>query len=366
VAKVRPVVEHFYINLLCGLFLPKFNTFFATSDAPYNILQPIRKCDERVIQLLVREKRRSINLSAMQALLERGSTYDTLKICWQSYRSDTSERGALMPEFFQKLENKKFADAGYKVRPLILMAWNFDKNCLFRQVPKEIMMEILSYDGIDEPPYWDFLDFVIKDRTKTYRNQSDQQRLEMRGWGSADLLKVIPLIWKNWELPSYSAVKKELMTALYDRDYQKVELNVRNTLLKWTLKFLQRMPDPPNIVYGSSNLSRYCLLTPNDITLSIFKLLNEKKVLKLYNLRQTEYFQWGSTQLHQPLPYLAILGENLPIIEILIDNNIMFQTAAELTEIRKFLLDYPEKQHVITFIRNYMRNVIKDRDQAQQ
>jgi hypothetical protein len=282
----------------------------------------------------------------MQALLERGSTYDTLKICWQSYRSDTSERGALMPEFFQKLENKKFADAGYKVRPLILMAWNFDKNFLFRQVPKEIMMEILSHDGIDEPPYWDFLDYVIK--TFPLNNG----RLYFKNFATSGVLKFFPLVWKNWDQKYYPDLIPDLLEASYDTDYENTPEDIAENLLDWTLKFLQRLPVPPMEVFFTSKLTKHCLFKPNATTLSILKVLLEKKIVQRSYLHHVVKY----AGVWIPVIYYAVLGENKPAIKLLIDCDIWTDNVQAHGGLRftQLIEQYPEKRHVQVFVEEYI------------
>jgi hypothetical protein len=302
------------------------------------------KCDERVIKKLAQTA--EIDQLAIKTLFQRGSTYDTLKICWENYLQRAVSISPLLHFLMQNLDGKKFKTVTFKNRALILTAWRFDKNCLFRQLPKEIMMEILSYDGIDEPPYWDFLDYVIK--TFPLNNG----RLYFKNFSTAGLLKFFPLVWKNWDQKYYPDLIPDLLEASYDTDYENTPEDIADNLLDWTLKFLQRLPVPPMEVLFTSKLTKHCLFKPNATTLSILKIFLEKKIVQPSYLHHVDKY----AGVWIPVIYYAVLGENKPAIKLLIDcdlwtDNIQAHSGLRFTHL---IEQYPEKRHVQLFVEEYI------------
>jgi hypothetical protein len=304
----------------------------------------MEKCDERVIKKLAQTA--EIYQLAIKTLLERGSTYDTLKICWENYLQRAVSILPLLHFLMQNLDGKKFKAVTFKNRALIMTAWKFDKNFLFRQVPKEIMMEILSHDGIDEPPYWDFLDYVIK--TFPLNNG----RLYFKNFATSGVLKFFPLVWKNWDQKYYPDLIPDLLEASYDTDYENTPEDIAENLLDWTLKFLQRLPVPPMEVFFTSKLTKHCLFKPNATTLSILKVLLEKKIVQRSYLHHVVKY----AGVWIPVIYYAVLGENKPAIKLLIDCDIWTDNVQAHGGLRftQLIEQYPEKRHVQVFVEEYI------------
>jgi hypothetical protein len=290
---------------------PSDTTIEIKYGLPTPMLDAASKCDERVLRLFV-EKGLSFSGAPFKTILQRGVSYDTLKICWKSFLPNSEKEGSLIQDFLQNLDGKKFKTVTFKNRALIMTAWKFDKNCLFRQVPKEIMMEILSHDGIDEPPYWDFLEFVIEH----YGALDRQGQLAHFSYG--ELRIVIPLVWKNWDLPTYS-FKTSVMKALYSTDYSTASPNIAADLNYWALKFLQRLPNPPSYdSAGLPKLAKHCLLTPNNTSIAIIQLLITKNVITPNTFLYKSSVAEGTVNVPAVFAH-TVLGENKPMIKFLVE-----------------------------------------------
>ena len=305
----------------------------------------MEKCDDRVIQLLV-NKGHHFTFYTMKSLLKRNMSYETLKVAWKSFYSTRVGNGQelLIKEFFDAINNKIFPEFTHKVRLFIMMAWKYDKNSYFSLLPKELILEILEYPGIDEPPYWEFIDFIVnntKGRDREYHYDLNQLSVP-------NLEKLIRLVWKRWTVSSYSPLIHQILEILYRKQYTLLSQDAVDSLLFWTKQFLQRIPDQPPLTdyWLLDNLTHYCLTTPNDMTLSIFKLMLQKKLTNKSALSGISHSVPG---MYQP-----IISENKPILELLISNDLFEEQLPQsnygVTSLVELFQKYPEKVHMLEFI----------------
>lgn len=285
---------------------------------------------------------------SLRALMSRGSRYDTLTVCWKTYLSSTEVYYPEDSSFLNALAQKKYSEVTYKIRTLIMMAWKYDQHCLFRQLPKEIILEILSYEYIDEPPYWDVLHMVVETHKFPGRIFSSPR--------DEHLVKIFPLIWKNWDLPSYSLVKTNFILRMKAVCYRDLPPSVAETCLNWATRFLRRSTDLPTET-RTSQLTQYCLLKESTTTLSLFKLMLEKNVIDRESLHRINYFQITTTSTFCPAIFLPFTTENKPMIELLIEHDLFVDRVGDTysaCSIEKYLRVYcPEKLHLLRYVDEY-------------
>ena len=316
------------------------------------IQNAIKTCDGRVIKALA-NKGQLVNNSILPSIMEQGYDYDVLKTCVKRYyESDNPSNyhsiSSPMHFFMPNLTKGVYSSVTYKVKTLIMAAWKYDSNSLFSQLPKEILLEILSYDGIDEPPYWDFLRFIVETYPKVH--QIEKMTAE-------EIARFLPLVWKYWDLPSFAKFKIEVTDALFGRDYNKLHKENSlhlDTLLNWSLKYLQRMPTEPKskIPVHPNSLTKYCLHTISDKALSILRLIIEKNVCTYFDFG---YF-WVESQnnnIYMAAGFSAILADNKPAIDLLLDHDVLVENYAHNQTLNQLFSRFPVALHWRQYIFDY-------------
>jgi hypothetical protein len=320
----------------------KIDYFFCRGQPASLIGKAVKICDERVIQLLA--KREIFDSFALRSVTERGVSISTLKVVWRDFGAINNYRdyGKVIETFLTQVKAKKYREEVHNRKAFVMTAWKYDHHCLFRQLPQELMLEILSYDGIDEPPYWELLEFAVESQ-----KAGTGGTLGLHSLPTEHLIRVIPLVWKHWDNPKYDAVQKETLLAMYAHPSYNGRPEHLDTVMKWMMKFLQRLPveDIPAIPSTASQMKLHCLRTPTELASTLLKLLLVKGVLSVEKL-QTPEFQYDPEMRWQTIPpiFWAVSAENKLALEILVEKGVF--TDAMMTYFKAF----PQKQHLKEFV----------------
>jgi hypothetical protein len=329
-------------DMVCWLLENGIN--LGTGGQPAALIgKAVKICDERVIQLLA--KREIFDSFAIRSVTERGVSISTLKVVCRDFGAINYYRdyGKVIETFLSQVKAKKYREVVHNRKAFVMTAWKYDHHCLFRQLPQELMLEILSYDGIDEPPYWELLEFAVESQ-----NDGTGGTLGLHSLPAEHLIRVIPLVWKHWDNPKYNDAQKETLLTMYAHPSYPGRTEHLDTVMKWMMKFLQRLPveDIPAIPSTSNQMKLHCLRTPTELASTLLKLLLVKGVLSTEKLQTpTLQFEPGTNR-WQTIPpmFWAVYAENKLALEVLVEKGVF--TDAMMT----YFKDVPHKQHLKEFV----------------
>lgn len=284
-----------------------------------------KKCSEKVIDHLLRGKKLAIYQTCIEDMLKRGISLDLLKRCINCLPN--GKHPDLVASICNAVTNKKVFSSTSSKRVLVVAAWKFgNSENYFKLLPKELVDQILSYDSIDEPPYFSALDLVARKITE------DDKISGRRGEA------FIPYFWKNWGSLYTSKTALQVAKEISDANYT-VSEKQNLELLSWLRKIITSNKLRMDIKldnYQTSNLTKYLMTSTTKEAFALLKLLVEHKILTAPSLEDTRSNVLEKETI--PTSWLSVLHKNFDVISYLIEQDLLPEVATdrEITTLEAF------------------------------
>lgn len=137
----------------------------------------------------------------LRLLFQRGVSYELLKLCYLKYKIiGNGYQNALVGLFLASLDhNKAIKLETYTKRVLIMLAWiHGNEDNYFKLLPKELIIQILGYEYIDQPPYFEFLEFLVETFGVESIEQSMQEWFSHKTfWPLVAMRRFLPFFWQS-------------------------------------------------------------------------------------------------------------------------------------------------------------------------
>lgn len=256
----------------------------------------------------------SIGLDTCLLLIERGVSYGLIKHSIEKNMSAASYD--LISSLCTAIEAKKMKAEDYTKCLLVKTAWKFgNEDNYFKLLPKELIDQILSYEDIDEPPYFDILFSIAK---RSPEGDVTDEASE----------PFIKFFWRYWGTLYTSKTAIKLARNITRKDYTDEKRAAK--LLYWFKRILTcpKLCQPLTNIdidsYRTSNLTLYCMKSSNHDAVSTLEFMLQQKIITKHLLDR--HHVGPAEYSFIPTVWVAVLHKNVKMIKFLIENDMLPET----------------------------------------
>ncbi len=322
-------------------------------DRNNTLLDAFKKCQEKTLKVMI--QRLGCTAGTLNAIFNRRPSYDLLKLCYNSTPYNAIAINDTITNFLTAVNDKKVKINTYIKRTIIMMAWKYgNSENYFKSLPLEIVDQILSYEDIDEPAYYDILLFLSKmfGSPVTYG---------LRSWTPPAVALFLPFLAKYWTqyfFDSYTVLT--ILRYITEADMKTLTHKRYGPLFRRWFKILliAVLDADPKFPIGMfpigtsvAPLVQYCLESHTADALDMLKFLLKYGITTKENLRSTERFY--NYHYSDPPAWLAVRSGYLPTIKYLLDEDLLPEQGIEEKTLSDLYVNNPELQHVKEFIEQY-------------
>jgi hypothetical protein len=247
------------------------------------------------------------------------------------YKLSNYQKEPLISDFLVEAtpSGKKFKVETYTNRVLIMLAWNFgNEDNYFKMLPLEIIHRILGCENIDEPVYFEFLEFLME----TFGLIAVEY---IRAWKIQSVARFLPFFWKHWDKYFNAKVAHDLVVYISDCNFianPNLQKNALGSILRyWYKRILSSEKFTMPFELDAQNpwlslMTQYCLSTPTEEAVSMLKFLLRRGITTKERLLRPI----ATSSPAFPGTWLAVSKSNPPMISFLVEENLLPESFVDL------------------------------------
>lgn len=211
--------------------------------------------------------------TALEPLLGLRPSYNLLRVFYTSILNQKTEHKQLIASFLDAVYKEKVQVKSYTKRTLIMLAWKYGnaKN-YFKLLPLELVTQILSYEEIDEPAYYDMLIFFMK-----HSGLVD----DVMKWHDNHVMVFLPFMCRH---PHYFNAKIRVkflqkISNAPSKYFKNKQFGVWFQRICSSDRIKQRFRQV-DLDVSLSSMTQYCLESPTEEALSLLKFNLKNKITR--------------------------------------------------------------------------------------